>query len=43
MKNYHYTIVALLSVALTLPVPQDKIFRLSEGAVEEIPVRPPAA
>jgi probable phosphoglycerate mutase len=28
--------------ALTLPVPQDKVFRLSDGAIEEISVRPPA-
>ncbi|HEX3416613.1 MAG TPA: histidine phosphatase family protein [Stellaceae bacterium] len=28
--------------ALMLPVPQDKVFRLSNGAIEEIPVRPPA-
>jgi broad specificity phosphatase PhoE len=27
-------------VALMLPVPQDKIFRLSDGAIEELPVRP---
>jgi broad specificity phosphatase PhoE len=27
--------------ALTLPVPQDKVFRLSDGAIEELPVRPP--
>lgn len=26
--------------ALMLPVPQDKVFRLSNGAIEEIPVRP---
>jgi probable phosphoglycerate mutase len=32
-----------LEAALTLPVPQDKVFRLSDGAIEEIPVRPPAA
>jgi probable phosphoglycerate mutase len=29
--------------ALMLPVPQDKVFRLSDGAIEEIPVGPPAA
>ncbi len=29
--------------ALTLPVPQDKVFRLANGAIEEVPVRPPAA
>ena len=29
--------------ALTLPVPQDKVFRLSNGTIEEIPVRPPDA
>jgi probable phosphoglycerate mutase len=29
--------------ALTLPVPQDKVFRLSHGAIAEIRVRPPAA
>jgi hypothetical protein len=29
--------------ALILPVPQNKVFRLSHGAIEEIPVRPPAA
>jgi broad specificity phosphatase PhoE len=29
--------------ALTLPVPQNKVFRLSDGAIEEIPVGPPAA
>jgi probable phosphoglycerate mutase len=29
--------------ALILPVPQDKVFRLSNGAIEEIRVRPPAA
>jgi probable phosphoglycerate mutase len=29
--------------ALILPVPQDKVFRLFNGAIEEIPVRPPAA
>jgi probable phosphoglycerate mutase len=29
--------------ALTLPVPQDKIFRLSNGAIGEIRVRPPDA
>ena len=29
--------------ALILPVPQDKVFRLSDGAIEEIPVRPPDA
>ena len=26
--------------ALTLPVAQDKVFRLSNGAIEQIPVRP---
>ena len=30
-------------VALTLPVPQDKVFRLANGAIEEIPVRRPGA
>jgi len=29
--------------ALILPVPQDKVFRLSNGAIEEIPVSPQAA
>ena len=29
--------------ALTLAVPQDKVFRLSNGEIEEIRVRPPAA
>jgi probable phosphoglycerate mutase len=29
--------------ALILPVPQDKVFRLSLGAIEEIPLRSPAA
>jgi hypothetical protein len=28
--------------ALMLPVPQDKVFRLASGAIEEIRVRPPA-
>jgi hypothetical protein len=23
-----------------LPVPQDKVFRLSDGSIDEIPVRP---
>jgi broad specificity phosphatase PhoE len=27
-------------VALTLPVPQDKIFRLSGGAIQELPIKP---
>jgi hypothetical protein len=29
--------------ALILPVPHDKVFRLSHGLIEEIPVRPPDA
>ena len=29
--------------ALILPVPQDKVFRLSLGSIEEIPVRSPDA
>jgi probable phosphoglycerate mutase len=29
--------------ALILPVPQDKVFRLSNGAIEEIPVSPQTA
>ena len=30
-------------VFTSLPVPQDKVFRLSNGAIEEIPVEPAAA